>query len=450
MNRGDGYHSTEQESGAGRDDGAENGSAETSGGGTRAVARTGASQKDPLEIYLRDIRRIPLLDQKEEQHWARIFFTRTREKVKLLRRAIELISSGSFSGPVSHRLYFSDESFHEYLHIREALDLYARLSRVESQMKRKCPRKERRKFSKERLKLTSALNDCLGKIRIQELTQWQVLINRSRSEGESPDQLQERLQELQSIWARLGTIEPDIRQARQKLIQSNLRLVVSICRHYKNRHVSFRDIIQEGNLGLIKAVEKFDYRKGYRLNTYASWWIRESINRAIEEKSRVIRIPVYVNEKFYKIKKAAKELFQDEGEDSSIGELAGKLKMPPTEVARILTAFKDPVSLETASGDDVDPLENFLSDDSPSPVENICEEIIKENATKVIETLPLREAAILKLRFGLSGEGEKTLEEVGARFDVSRERVRQLENKALRKLRRNKQLRTLLSLLTRE
>lgn len=450
MNRGDGYERTEQESGAGVDSGAESGNSHASAGPTRAVTRTGGVQKDPLEIYLRDIRRIPLLDQKEEQHWARMFFTRSREKVKLLRQALDIISTGSFSSPVSHQLCFSDESFHEYLHIRKALDLYARLGRVESQLKHGCPRKERQKFSKERLKLTIALNDCLAKIRIQELTQWQVLIDRSKSEDESAGQLQDRLEQLRAIWDRLGRIEPDIRQARQKLIQSNLRLVVSICRHYKNRHVSFRDIIQEGNLGLIKAVEKFDYRKGYRLNTYASWWIRESINRAIEEKSRVIRIPVYVNEKFYKIKKAAKELFQDEGEDSSIGELAGKLKMQPTEVARILTAFKDPVSLETASGDDVDPLENFLSDESPSPVENICEEIIKENATRVIETLPLREAAILKLRFGLGGEGEKTLEEVGARFDVSRERVRQLENKALRKLRRNKQLRTLLSLITRE
>jgi RNA polymerase primary sigma factor len=161
----------------------------------------------------------------------------------------------------------------------------------------------------------------------------------------------------------------------------------------------------------------------------------------------VIRIPVYVNEKFYKIKKATKQVLQYEGKESTISEIASNLKMSPQETIKIITAFKEPVSLETPSVEDGDPLEKFLSDNQPSPIKNICEEMIKEKAIKIIDTLPQRESSIIKLRFGLEGGGEKTLEEVGESFHVSRERVRQLENKAMRKLRRNKDLKKLLSLL---
>jgi len=291
------------------------------------------------------------------------------------------------------------------------------------------------------------LSGGLSIITIKELNGWQNLITRKEKIWEKTTPARKSFQELQKIWNRLSTLEPKINEARQALIQSNLRLVVSICRHYKNRAVSFRDLIQEGNLGLIKAVEKYDYRKGFRLNTYASWWIRESSNRAIEEKSRVIRIPVYINEKYYMIKKAEKELRHEGNDESSVSELAAKLKMTPQEVTKILTAFKEPVSLETSATQDADPLENYLSEHQPSPIENMCYQIIKEKADTIIDTLPEREARILKLRFGLDEAGEKTLEEVGEIFNVSRERVRQLENKALRKLRRNKDLKTLLSLI---
>ncbi len=407
-----------------------------------------ASQKDPLEIYLKEIRKIPLLDQKEELYWARMLSRRTKEKIKLLKQVVEILSTGKFSRPLNQLMLFTNESLYEYVHLKEAVDLFKKINKIEVQLTQQGGQREKRKLSKEKMKLKSDYSDSLAKIRIKELSDWEMFLDFDKKRGGTPGRMRKEYNDLKGLWEQLIALEPDIRQARQKLIQSNLRLVVSICRHYKNRMVSFRDLVQEGNLGLIKAVEKFDYKRGFRLNTYASWWIRESINRAIEEKSRVIRIPVYVNEKFYKIKKAAKEMLQDEGRESSICEIASKLKMNQSEVSRILTAFKDPVSLETSSADNVDPLENFLSDDQPSPVENICEEIIRESANKIINSLPPREASILKLRFGLSEEGEKTLEEVGARFAVSRERVRQLENKALRKLRKNKELRTLLSLLS--
>ena len=406
-------------------------------------------EEDPLRIYLREIRKVALLSQKEELHWARVFSQGRKKKVKLLSRAIELVSSIQYYKPLRRLLSLGTDSLYEYIHLRDCLLDSKRIERVETQLAKIRSSREKKKLTKEKLKLNAEFSEKLLKTKIKDLKDWQaIFVNGAVSEKKS-GHLKGSLVELNQIWKELVSLEPKIKNAQQKLIQGNLRLVVSICRHYKSRSVSFRDLVQEGNLGLIKAVEKFDYRKGFRLNTYASWWIRESINRAIEEKSRIIRIPVYVNEKFYKIKKASKEALQIEGKESTIPEIARKVKMSPHEIATIITAFKEPVSLETSLGDDIDPLEKFLSDDHPSPIENMCEDILKEKAVKILETLPKREAAILKLRFALGGEGEKTLEEVGEMFHVSRERVRQLESKALRKLRRNKELQMLLSLIGR-
>ena len=401
---------------------------------------------DPLRIYLKEIRKIPLLNIKEEQQCARILHKSNLEKSGLLKRAVEILHGIQAYKPLNQLLIITRDSLCDYLYLEEALTLYKRIERSSALIAKAASTREKRKLTKESVKLHEEFEESLAKINLHELKNWQVLVEENGNKR--AERYRRLFFELNAIWNELKKLEPRISQARQKLIQSNLRLVVSICRHYRNRSVSFRDLIQEGNLGLIKAVEKFDYKKGFRLNTYASWWIRESINRAIEEKSRVIRIPVYVNEKFYKIKKAARELLQDEGRESSMLELAGKMKMSPVEISKIMTAFKEPVSLETSLVDDIDPLENFLSDERPSPIDTICEEIIKDSAARIIESLPPREAEILKLRFGLGDEGEKTLEEVGEQFKVSRERIRQLENKALRKLRKNKELKTLLSLLT--
>ncbi len=404
-------------------------------------------KQNPLNIYLKEIRGNPLLTFDEEIRWARIFCKGKNAKIKLLKNAFKLLASIKQHKHAKQLLFLTSESLFENIHLKEPLYLYKKISKIENQLLKPSSLKEKKKLTKEKLKLKSDLSECLSKINIDELRDLQVFREQENSIEKTPVQLQEYLDELLIIWEKLSKLEPQIKEARQKLIQGNLRLVVSICSHYKNRTVPFRDLIQEGNLGLIKAVEKFDYKKGFRLNTYASWWIRESINRAIEEKSRVIRIPVYVNEKFYKIKKAAKELHNDDGEESTISEIASKLEMSYQEIANIITTFKEPVSLDTSTAGEVDPLENFLSDDKPSPIEKICEEIIKDKASKIIDSLPEREASILTLRFGLGDEGEKTLEEVGAIFNVSRERVRQLENKALRKLRRNKELKILLSLI---
>ena len=417
---------------------------EEADGTTESVAADG---KDPLRLYLKEIRKIPLLSEEEELHWAKVLARGTSDKIRLLRRAVELLAALQQYLPLNRLLVITRDSLYNYFRLEQAITLHKQIIRNQRQRASAKSVREKRKLAKENVKLTQELSECLAQINTRDVREWHVMPQDSDI-ARQPEQVCAAVQELAGIWHDLARIEPSIREARQKMIQSNLRLVVSICRHYRNRAVSFRDLIQEGNLGLIKAVEKFDYRKGFRLNTYASWWIRESINRAIEEKSRIIRIPVYINERYCRIKKAARELFQDEGKDFSLAEIAKKTKMPVADVARIITAFREPVSLETSQVDDIDPLENFLSDNRPTPVESICEEIIKDNATHIINTLPPREAEILRLRFGLGEEGEKTLEEVGERFHVSRERVRQLENKALRKLRRNKNLKTLLSLFT--
>ena len=428
----------EDETGAGQED-----AAGDSGG---QEADKSVYDNDPLRIYLKEIRKIPLLKDTEEQSLARMLHKSNVDKARLLKRAVEILHGIQTYKPLNQLLIITRDSLSDYLYLEESLALYNRIDRSRALIAKAGATREKRKLAKEAVKLHEDFEESLSKINLHELKNWHVLAEENGAKR--ADRYRRFFLELNDIWSHLKQLEPRISEARQKLIQSNLRLVVSICRHYRNRAVSFRDLVQEGNLGLIKAVEKFDHKKGFRLNTYASWWIRESINRAIEEKSRVIRIPVYVNEKFYKIKKAARELLQDEGRESSMLELAGKLKMSPVEIAKIMTAFKEPVSLETSLVDDIDPLENFLSDDRPSPMDTICDEIIKDSAARIIESLPPREASILKLRFGLGDEGEKTLEEVGDQFKVSRERIRQLENKALRKLRKNKELKTLLSLLT--
>ncbi len=419
---------------------------DAAGDGNGQDAVKSAYDNDPLRIYLKEIRKIPLLKDTEEHSLARTLHKSNLDKARLLKRAVEILHDIQTYKPLNQLLTITRDSLFDYLYLEESLAIYNRIDRSKALIAKAGTTREKRKLVKEAVKLQDEFEESLARINLHELKNWHVLAEESGIKRVK--RYRSLFLEFNDIWGELKKLAPCISLTRQKLIQSNLRLVVSICRHYRNRAVSFRDLIQEGNLGLIKAVEKFDYKKGFRLNTYASWWIRESINRAIEEKSRVIRIPVYVNEKFYKIKKAARDLLRDEGRELSVIELAGKLRMSPLEVAKIMTAFKEPVSLETSLVDDIDPLENFLSDDRPSPVDTICDEIIKDSAARIIESLPPREAEILRLRFGLGDSGEKTLEEVGEQFKVSRERVRQLENKALRKLRKNKELKTLLSLLT--
>ncbi len=246
--------------------------------------------------------------------------------------------------------------------------------------------------------------------------------------------------------ARLEALVEEARAAREHLIKANTRLVVSIAKKYIGRGVPFLDLIQEGNLGLMKAVEKFDYRRGYRFSTYATWWIRQTISRAVADQSRTIRVPVHMSDRIRRLYKTAQQLEQEYGRPPTPEEIAAELDMEPRKVQWMMRVSWRPLSLEHPVGEEEDnELGAFIEDDStPTPPQSAYQKMLAEKIEEVLSTLSPREARILRLRFGLGGGRSHTLEEVGQKFGLTRERIRQIEGKALRRLRhprRSRQLR---------
>ncbi|MQW91483.1 RNA polymerase sigma factor RpoD [Acinetobacter wanghuae] len=245
------------------------------------------------------------------------------------------------------------------------------------------------------------------------------------------------VKDIKDIAKRMAVGEAKARRAKKEMVEANLRLVISIAKKYTNRGLQFLDLIQEGNIGLMKAVDKFEYRRGYKFSTYATWWIRQAITRSIADQARTIRIPVHMIETINKINRVSRQLLQEMGREPTPEELGERLEMDEVKVRKVLKIAKEPISMETPIGDDEDShLGDFIEDGNiTSPIDAATSEGLKEATREVLENLTEREAKVLKMRFGIDMPTDHTLEEVGKQFDVTRERIRQIEAKALRKLR---------------
>jgi RNA polymerase primary sigma factor len=257
------------------------------------------------------------------------------------------------------------------------------------------------------------------------------------------------IQELKAVNRDIATGEAMARRAKKEMVEANLRLVISIAKKYTNRGLQFLDLIQEGNIGLMKAVDKFEYRRGYKFSTYATWWIRQAITRSIADQARTIRIPVHMIETINKLNRISRQMLQEMGREPTPDELAERMEMPEDKVRKVLKIAKEPISMETPIGDDEDShLGDFIEDTAAeSPLDSATVESLRETVHGVLSQLTPREAKVLRMRFGIDLSTDHTLEEVGKQFDVTRERIRQIEAKALRKLRhpsRSEQLRSFL------
>ncbi|MDQ7074147.1 MAG: RNA polymerase sigma factor RpoD [Gammaproteobacteria bacterium] len=257
------------------------------------------------------------------------------------------------------------------------------------------------------------------------------------------------ISDLKEINRRMSLGEAKARRAKKEMVEANLRLVISIAKKYTNRGLQFLDLIQEGNIGLMKAVDKFEYRRGYKFSTYATWWIRQAITRSIADQARTIRIPVHMIETINKLNRISRQMLQEMGRDATPEELSERMEMPEDKIRKVLKIAKEPISMETPIGDDEDShLGDFIEDGAVmSPVESATIQGLGETTQDVLTSLTPREAKVLRMRFGIGMNTDHTLEEVGKQFDVTRERIRQIEAKALRKLRhptRSEQLRSFL------
>ncbi|MBQ8383376.1 MAG: RNA polymerase sigma factor RpoD [Clostridia bacterium] len=378
----------------------------------KLLAQEGLAIDDPVRMYLKEIGKVPLLDGDRELQLAKTMY----EGIEAENRLLEAIIG--FTAPAES----VEEGAEEVSDDAEVTETVTS-PEVEETEEENEPEDVSEDLWGEDVKIKNSYTEAMEE---------------ARKQYGGPDKLPRHIDGLDDEYVKEMRKKVRVGEdAKNALVEANLRLVVSIAKRHSGKGLSFLDLIQEGNLGLLKAVEKFDYRKGYKFSTYATWWIRQAITRAIADQARTIRIPVHMVETIHKVSRVSRKLLQELGHEASVDEIAKEMNTTPDKVREIMKIALDPVSLEMPIGEEEDShLGDFIQDEeTPAPSDAVSQTMLREQLIEVLHTLTPREEQVLILRFGLKDGKMRTLEEVGEEFHITRERIRQIEAKALRKLR---------------